>query len=127
MLVTISLAPHPQFTLDGKDLRVDVPVTPYEAVLGGKVRGAHVGRRGRTQYSGRDQCRAGVPPERQRLSGWRRGRRCRDHAHRDALEKPDEAVKELMRDWQARARPTIRAGADAAAFARATPNYFSGF
>ena len=36
--VTIRIAPHPEFTLAGADLRVDVPLTPYEAVLGGKVR-----------------------------------------------------------------------------------------
>jgi DnaJ-class molecular chaperone len=36
--VTVRIAPHPTFTPDGRDLRVDVPVTPYEAVLGGKVR-----------------------------------------------------------------------------------------
>jgi DnaJ-class molecular chaperone len=37
-LITIKIAPHPYFTLDGANLRVDVPITLYEAVLGGKVR-----------------------------------------------------------------------------------------
>ncbi len=37
-LVTVSVAPHPLFTVDGADLRLDLPITPYEAVLGGKVR-----------------------------------------------------------------------------------------
>ncbi len=38
VLITVKIAPHPRFTLEGSNLRVDVPVTPYEAVLGGKVR-----------------------------------------------------------------------------------------
>jgi DnaJ-class molecular chaperone len=37
-LVTVSIAPHAVFTLEGSDLRLDLPITPYEAVLGGKVR-----------------------------------------------------------------------------------------
>jgi DnaJ-class molecular chaperone len=38
VLITIHVAPHPQFKLDGSNLRVEVPITLYEAVLGGKVR-----------------------------------------------------------------------------------------
>jgi DnaJ-class molecular chaperone len=38
LLITISIAPHPFFKFDGSDLRLDLPVTLYEAVLGGKVR-----------------------------------------------------------------------------------------
>ncbi len=37
-LITVKFASHRQFRLDGNDLRVDLPVTLYEAVLGGKVR-----------------------------------------------------------------------------------------
>jgi DnaJ-class molecular chaperone len=37
-LVTVHIAPHPYFKVDGENLRVEVPVTLYEAVLGGKVR-----------------------------------------------------------------------------------------
>jgi len=37
-LVTIKFARHKQFRRDGNDLRVDVPITLYEAVLGAKVR-----------------------------------------------------------------------------------------
>ena len=37
-LITVSIAPHPVFTRDGADLRLDLPVTLYEAVLGAKVR-----------------------------------------------------------------------------------------
>jgi DnaJ-class molecular chaperone len=38
LLITIQIAPHRFFKLDGSDLRVDLPITLYEAVLGGKVR-----------------------------------------------------------------------------------------
>ena len=38
LLITISIAPHPFFKVDGADLRVDLPITLYEAVLGGKIR-----------------------------------------------------------------------------------------
>jgi DnaJ-class molecular chaperone len=37
-LITVNVAPHPLFTRDGADLRLDLPITLYEAVLGGKVR-----------------------------------------------------------------------------------------
>ena len=32
------VAPHPLFKPDGADLRLDLPITLYEAALGGKVR-----------------------------------------------------------------------------------------
>lgn len=38
LLLTINIAPHPYFKVEGADLRIDLPVTLYEAVLGGKVR-----------------------------------------------------------------------------------------
>ena len=38
LLITISIVPHAFFKVDGSDLRVDLPITLYEAVLGGKVR-----------------------------------------------------------------------------------------
>jgi DnaJ-class molecular chaperone len=38
VLITVAIAPHPIFTLDGADLRLDLPVTLYEAALGAKVR-----------------------------------------------------------------------------------------
>jgi DnaJ-class molecular chaperone len=37
-LITVNVAPHPLFKPDGSDLRLDLPITLYEAVLGGKVR-----------------------------------------------------------------------------------------
>lgn len=38
VLITITVAAHPFFKVDGVDLRVDLPLTLYEAVLGAKVR-----------------------------------------------------------------------------------------
>ena len=37
VLITVQLAAHPQFTRDGKDLRLELPISLQEAVLGGKV------------------------------------------------------------------------------------------
>ncbi|MGC1109092.1 MAG: DnaJ C-terminal domain-containing protein, partial [Methylovirgula sp.] len=36
-LVTIKIARHPYFRVEGRDLRLDLPLTLYEAVLGAKV------------------------------------------------------------------------------------------
>jgi DnaJ-class molecular chaperone len=38
VLITLTVAPHHLFKVDGSDLRMELPVTLYEAVLGGKVR-----------------------------------------------------------------------------------------
>ncbi len=38
VLITVAVAPHPLFTRAGADLRLELPITLYEAVLGGKVR-----------------------------------------------------------------------------------------
>ncbi len=38
LLITVGIAPHAFFKIDGSDLRVDLPITLYEAVLGAKVR-----------------------------------------------------------------------------------------
>ena len=37
ILLTVGVAPHPFMTRDGNDIRMDLPVTLKEAVLGGKV------------------------------------------------------------------------------------------
>jgi DnaJ-class molecular chaperone len=37
VLIHVSVAPHPHFSRDGRDLKVDLPITLKEAVLGGKV------------------------------------------------------------------------------------------
>lgn len=36
-IITVHIAPHPFFRVDGRDLRADLPVTLYEMVLGGTV------------------------------------------------------------------------------------------
>jgi DnaJ-class molecular chaperone len=36
-IVTLKFAPHPLFKVEGRDLRLDLPLALYEAVLGGKV------------------------------------------------------------------------------------------
>jgi DnaJ-class molecular chaperone len=38
VLIAVTIAPHPIFALDGADIRLDLPITLYEAVLGAKVR-----------------------------------------------------------------------------------------
>jgi len=42
-LVTVRIAKHPYFRVDGRDLRLDLPITAYEAVLGGKVQVPTIG------------------------------------------------------------------------------------
>lgn len=37
LFLRVRLAPHPRFRLDGRDLHVDVPVTPSQAALGARV------------------------------------------------------------------------------------------
>src|SRR5215470_9189802 len=38
LLITIQIAPHPYFKVEGSDIKLDLPITLYEAVLGAKVR-----------------------------------------------------------------------------------------
>jgi DnaJ-class molecular chaperone len=38
VLITVGIAPHPYFRPEGLNLRLDLPITLYEAVLGAKVR-----------------------------------------------------------------------------------------
>jgi DnaJ-class molecular chaperone len=42
-LVTVHIQKHPHFRVEGRDLRLDLPVTLYEAVLGGKVEAPTLG------------------------------------------------------------------------------------
>ena len=37
VLITVTIQPHPYLRVDGRDLRLDLPVTLYEAALGGAV------------------------------------------------------------------------------------------
>lgn len=36
-LITVTIQPHPYLRVDGRDLRIDLPITLYEAALGGAV------------------------------------------------------------------------------------------
>ncbi len=36
-IITLKFAPHPLFKVEGRDLRLNLPITLYEAALGGKV------------------------------------------------------------------------------------------
>src|SRR4029077_1001603 len=38
LLISVLVAPHAFFKREGADLRIDLPITLYEAALGGKVR-----------------------------------------------------------------------------------------
>ena len=42
-IVSVRYAPHPLFKVEGRDLRLDLPITLYEAVLGAKVRAPTLG------------------------------------------------------------------------------------
>jgi DnaJ-class molecular chaperone len=77
----IRLRPHPTFTVKGDDLEVDLPVAPWEAVLGAKVdvptidgrvevtipRGAKSGQRLRLRGQGLNQRKGGRGDEYARL------------------------------------------------------------
>ena len=43
LLITIQVAPHPFFKVEGSDLKLDLPIALYEAVLGAKVRAPTLG------------------------------------------------------------------------------------
>jgi curved DNA-binding protein len=37
LFIEIAFTPHPVYRPDGRDLHLDLPVTPWEAALGGKI------------------------------------------------------------------------------------------
>jgi DnaJ-class molecular chaperone len=99
-IITVTIAQHPIFTVDGNDLRLDLPVTLYEAVLGAKVRVPTLG--GAVQLA--------IPAN---TNGGRTFRLKGKGLHtksgtgdllatvRIALpEESDDALKELMRKWR---------------------------
>ena len=104
VIVTVRYAPHPLFKVEGRDLRLDLPITLYEAVLGGKVRVPTLG--GEVEMS--------IAPG---ISGGRvlrlRGKglpATADQTAGDLLatirivlpESPDRELTELMRKWRDR-------------------------
>ena len=100
VLITIKVAPHPFFTVDGANLRVDVPITLYEAVLGGKVRVPTLdGAVELTVPAGTSSGR----PYRSRGKGMAVEGKAGDlfATVRIALpDKGDSALEELMRQWR---------------------------
>lgn len=38
LFVEVSIAPHPRFTLEGRDVTLAVPLAPWEAALGGRIK-----------------------------------------------------------------------------------------
>ena len=81
LLITVSVAPHPFFKIDGGDLRAELPITLYEAVLGSKVRVPTLG--GAVEWRSRKILRAaGSFASRARAS--RRGRGLRRSVCHDA-------------------------------------------
>ncbi len=75
VLITVTIAPHPLFQRDGADLRLELPVTLYEAVLGAQGARADARRRGRACDPARHQFRPHLPPQGQGLPGEGRRRR----------------------------------------------------
>jgi len=101
LLIEVTVAPHPLFMREGQNLRLTLPITLDEAVLGGKVRVPTLG--GAVELS--------IPPNTSsgrtfRLRG--KGMPGKDGAG-DLLatvtialpEKADEELQELMRKWRA--------------------------
>jgi DnaJ-class molecular chaperone len=43
VIVTVRYAAHPMFKVEGRDLRLDLPITLYEAILGARVRAPTLG------------------------------------------------------------------------------------
>jgi DnaJ-class molecular chaperone len=100
ILIAVTIAPHPLFTREGVDLRLELPVTLYEAVLGAKVRVPTLG--GAVELA----IPAGTNAGRTfRLKG--KGYPGKD-ATGDLLatvrivlpERPDPELEELMRKWR---------------------------
>ncbi len=66
-LVTISIQPHPFYRREGNDIRMDLPVTLKEAVLGAKVKVPDARGPGHADDPQGQQFRQGTAPERARL------------------------------------------------------------
>lgn len=45
LFLEVELQPHPLFRVDGKDIHLDLPITPWEAALGAKVKVPTLGGR----------------------------------------------------------------------------------
>jgi len=99
-LITVNVAPHPLFKADGSDLRLELPVTLYEAVLGGRVRVPTLdGAVELTIPAGTQSGRT----FRLKGKGLKAGAAAGDllASVRIVLpDKPDDELKELMKKWR---------------------------
>ena len=68
-IITVHIAKHPYFERDGANIRLELPITLYEAVLGGKVRVPTLDGAVELAIPGQHQRRAHLPPERQGPAG----------------------------------------------------------
>jgi DnaJ-class molecular chaperone len=112
VLLTVSVAPHPWLTRDGNNLRMDLPVTLGEAVLGGKV----------TAPTLTGPVTLTVPPNSNSGTSLRlKGKGIPAHGGQAAgdlylrlivtlPEKPDAALKEFAADWHPDYDPRARLG-----------------
>ncbi|MGH6889133.1 MAG: DnaJ C-terminal domain-containing protein [Rhizomicrobium sp.] len=112
MLLTVSVAPHPWLLRDGDDLRMDLPVTLGEAVLGGKVQVPTL--TGRVALT--------VPPGSNTGTSLRlKGKGIPAHGSRPAgdlyvrlavnlPEKPDAELKAFAQSWSASYDPRTKLG-----------------
>ena len=69
LLIAVSVAPHPVFAREGADLRLELPITLYEAVLGAKVRVPTLDGAVELAIPRRHQFRPHIPPQGQGLPG----------------------------------------------------------
>ena len=65
LFLTVRIAPHPRFRVNGADLEVDVPVTPDEAALGARIEVAALGGTAKLTLP------AGIGSQKRlRIKGW---------------------------------------------------------
>lgn len=110
ILLQVSVAPHPTMTRDGSDIRMDLPVTLKEAVLGGKVPAPTL--TGTVSLS--------VPPNSNTGSTLRlKGKGIGAHGATPAgdlyvrlvvtlPDKPDDALCDFLRDWEGNYDPRAK-------------------
>ena len=110
ILLSVHIAPHPFMTRDGNDIRMDLPVTLKEAVLGGKV----------PVPTPSGTVSLSIPPGANsgtvlRLKGkgvaGRGGAGAGDFYVRLVVslpDKPDEALKHFAQDWSAAYDPRAK-------------------
>ena len=99
-LITVNIAPHPLFKRDGANLRLELPVTLYEAVLGGKVRVPTLDGAVELAIPARHRLRPHAPRQGQGPAGQGRRRRSLATVRIVLPERADAELEELMRKWR---------------------------